>query len=123
MRAEREGADPLYGMCTAVIPVRIISSTPARCCEVPGPAEEKLSFPGIDFARATSSFALATGRVVGTSRRFGLSENIDTGAKSRSVSKDSLEYSDMLIASAGEVSSTVKPSGGALAASPLAMFV
>jgi len=46
---------PLKGTCTTSIPAIALNCSPAKCVPLPTPAEEKLSWPGFSFARASSS--------------------------------------------------------------------
>ena len=61
----------------------------------------------IALARANPGKLNYSSAGAGTTSTFGLSENSETGAKSRTASNGSLEYSDMLIASAPVLMSSV----------------
>jgi hypothetical protein len=69
-------------MCVAVMPALVLKSSPARCCVLPLPDDEKFSLPGCCFAYSTSSFTEFTGSLLLTISRLGASAKIATGAKS-----------------------------------------
>ena len=62
MRSVRDWAEPLYGTCSSLIPVRSAKISPTRWVAVPGPTEPKLILPGWDLASATSSAVVEAGR-------------------------------------------------------------
>src|SRR6266849_5328878 len=76
------GPAPLYGTCTISARARMRKSSPARCEELPTPAEAKLNAPGFAFASAMTSFTVRA-RVEGwTTRILGVEATRLTGAKS-----------------------------------------
>jgi hypothetical protein len=46
-RSERAGPAPRYGTCCILTPAIIVKSSPEMCCDVPLPADAKLSLPGL----------------------------------------------------------------------------
>src|SRR5512143_2560908 len=80
--ATSAGPPPLYGTWTMSIPAIDLSISPARCDELPTPAEGKLSAPGFDFASAIRSFTVFTGDDGCTTRMLGVTATRLTGAKS-----------------------------------------
>src|SRR5256885_13594261 len=81
------GPAPLYGTCTISARARMRNSSPARCDELPTPAEAKLSVPGFAFASAISSRTVRTGVEGWTTRILGVEATRLTGAKSATGSK------------------------------------
>ena len=61
---------PLKGTCTTSIPAIERSISPAKWVPLPTPAEEKLSWPGLAFAAATSSATVFTPRDGGTTSTY-----------------------------------------------------
>ena len=64
----------------------LLNSSPARCDEVPLPAEQKLSVPGLATASATSSDTVFTGIVGELTSTSGAEVISVTGARSFSGS-------------------------------------
>src|SRR5262249_62356377 len=109
-------APPLNARCTAFSPERALISSPTRKESVPGPGEEKLSFPGRAFAASMNSRSVdpLTLRLAPTNS--GKRASCVTGAKSRNVSYGRFLSAIGLIEWALNGRSRVWPSGAALAA-------
>ena len=76
----------MYGTCAASMPASVLNNSPARWFALPTPGEEKLSWPGLDLASATSSFTDRTPSAGDTTSRLGTLAMRLTPAKSFSVS-------------------------------------
>ena len=75
----------LYGMWTISPPRRDLSSSPARWPEVPLPADEKLTPPGLA-AWACRSFRVLKGELAATTSKVGVDPAKAIGAKSFTAS-------------------------------------
>src|SRR5262245_42015125 len=98
---------PLYGTCTASRPARVLNSSPARWLALPTPGEEKLSFPGFDLARATSSLTDFPPSAGDTTRMLGTLAMRHTPAKSLSVSYGNLVNMAAVAACPADTTSSV----------------
>src|SRR4030095_10738881 len=94
---------------------RVLNSSPARWLALPTPGEEKLSCPGFDLARATRSFTDFTPNAGDTTRMLGTLAMRLTPAKSFSVSYGSLVNIAAVAAWPADTTSSVYPSGAAVA--------
>ncbi len=67
-------------------PVIVLNISPEMCCEVPLPADPKLSWLGRLFASAMNSLTFFAGSVACTTSMFGCVASIVIGLKSFSAS-------------------------------------
>ena len=67
-------------------PVITLNISPDRCCELPLPEDEKVSWPGLCRASAISSCTVLAGTDGCTTRTFETVPTMVTGAKSRTGS-------------------------------------
>ncbi|MNL24173.1 hypothetical protein D3C87_1455970 [compost metagenome] len=75
------GPLPRYGTCMSRVPVTTWNSSPAMCCEVPGPAEPKVMVPGLLLASAINSCTLLAGTLLLTATAIGMLVAMDTPTK------------------------------------------
>jgi hypothetical protein len=107
IRSVSAALSPLYGMWTALVFVRCLSSSPPRCMGEPAPAEPKFSLPGrlrIASTRPCMSFTCSSG--FATTMKLSC-PTLPTKSKSPSGSKGSFGLRVALIACASVPNSSV----------------
>src|SRR4051812_33731380 len=115
MRSAVACGPPLYGTCTSLMPVRFLSSSPARCPGEPVLDEPYVSWPGRAFASVMSSATVLDGKD-GCATSSKLTATLCViGERLFAASYGSL-YKLGLVANAVAPSKIVYPSGGDLAA-------
>ncbi len=80
------------------MPACILNISPLRCVELPEPAESKFSAPGVALAALTTSRTDLYLLPALTTSTLGTVATSETGAKSFTVSYESLGYSVALMA-------------------------
>ena len=82
MVAVNAGPPPLYGTCVISMPRLVLSSSAARCPELPAPPLEKLIPLALDFDKSASSRKLLADNLFPATTTKGILTNSVTGARS-----------------------------------------
>ena len=88
------------------MPARTLNNSPARCCDVPTPADPNVSAPGCAFASATSSVTDFTGTLLLRARMLGVTHSCEIGTKSLTGSKPIFSYKLRLVTMVEEAPSS-----------------